>query len=108
MIVRWHNKLVRDGVLDELRAKGLHFGARPLADNEYVKFLAAKLVEEVTEFSDARSADELADVQEVLAALVSELFPNGEVERTRLAKREERGVFAERTLLLWVEESDPD
>ena len=106
--MRYHVKLVRDGVLPELRAKGLRFMARRLRDSEYVEFLTAKLEEEIREFTAAGSADEraeeLGDVQEVLAALVSELFPNGEVEAAREAKRQARGIFAERTLLLWVEE----
>ena len=102
--VHWHNKLVRDGILPEIRAKGLPFMARRLTDEEYVEFLIDKLDEETREFREARPAEELADVLEVLAALVSEMFPNGEVIRARHRKREARGAFEDRVLLLWVEE----
>ena len=102
--VRHPNKLVRDGVIPELLAKGLRFEIRQLADDEYIEFLIDKLDEETREFREARSAEELADVLEVLAALVSEMFPNGEVIRARHRKRDTRGDFTDRVLLLWVEE----
>lgn len=109
MSVRWYNKLVRDGVIPELLAKRVRFEIRHLAaDEEYVDALVTKLGEETDEFKEARTADELADVQEVLAALVSEMFPNGEVARARCRKRESRGAFADRVLLLWVEEERAD
>ena len=62
--------------------------------------LIAKLQEEVEEFSEDQSEEELADIYEVLEAILeAKSFPKENVEDVRLKKLEERGGFKKRLIL---------
>ena len=95
------DKLIRDRLPDIMRASGLTVFDRRMEPDEFIGRLKDKLVEEAAEARAATSTedliDELADVQEVVVAL---LAANGltlaEVEDRRLAKRTARGGFDER------------
>src|SRR5580700_4537909 len=71
-----YNKLVRDRIPEIIEADGHHAFTRTLDGQDYRTALLAKLVEEAREAQSA-SADELpselADVREVLQALLSTL-----------------------------------
>jgi predicted house-cleaning noncanonical NTP pyrophosphatase (MazG superfamily) len=64
-----YNKLVRDKIPAILDQKGIPYEKRIASKEEYRIELIKKLVEEVGEFSEEGSADELADVLEVMNAL---------------------------------------
>jgi predicted house-cleaning noncanonical NTP pyrophosphatase (MazG superfamily) len=102
MILRFKvDKLIRDGLPAMMQAQGLTVFARRLEEAEFVARLKDKLVEEAIEARAAASRaeliDELADVREVLLALVAATgITDEEVEARRLAKRAERGGFDER------------
>ncbi|HWA62243.1 MAG TPA: nucleoside triphosphate pyrophosphohydrolase [Caulobacteraceae bacterium] len=91
-------KLIRDGLPAIMRAQGLAVFDRVLAPDEHRAALAAKLVEEARELAEAEGPqhvlEELADVAEVMAALIDAhgLTPQA-VEAARIAKRAERGGF---------------
>jgi len=87
-------KLVRDRIPDIIRADGRECGCRIAGPEEYRSLLIAKLDEEVAEFKESGSLEELGDVMEVLVALAKE---GGWSEEDLLAenrrKRDERGGF---------------
>lgn len=83
---------------------------RVLDEAAYRQALAAKLIEESQEVAAVGSGTrqeqvkELADVYEVLDALMAATgIAREEVAAVQATRREERGGFAERLWLLWVE-----
>ena len=89
-----HDKLVRDLIPEII----LHAGKNPVTaripDEEMPDALDSKLSEEVQEYLESHSTEELADILEVLHGIA---FHRGicweEIERIRLQKRGERGGF---------------
>lgn len=104
MEIRKHNKLVRDGIPEIIRANGDHAEVDTLDDEDYIVALKQKLHEEAREAADAPSVSsliaELADVQEVIRALAdAEGFSLEEIETRRAEKERERGAFRRKLLL---------
>ena len=78
---------------------------RTLDTDEYLCELDRKLAEEVEEYLESGSLEELADVSEVLAAILrARGYTAEELIVTMDKKRKERGGFAERIYLEYVEE----
>ncbi|WP_254545558.1 nucleoside triphosphate pyrophosphohydrolase [Halomarina pelagica] len=102
---RDYDKLVRDRIPSIVEENG----ERPVthvADRaEYRRRLHAKLDEEVREFHEDESPEELADVLEVVFALAATLdVDESDLRRLREAKAADRGRFAERIVLDRVED----
>lgn len=95
-----NEKLVRDRIPEIITAEGSPSQVRTAGDTEYRERLKEKLREEVDEFCQSHSAEELADILEVVAA-VSAAFglPPQEIERIMEEKREQRGAFDKRIIL---------
>lgn len=73
---------------------------RILDDKEYVEKLIDKLCDEVGEFDEDRTADELADILEVLNALMDALhITPAQLKKARQKKAKTRGVFKKRIFL---------
>lgn len=90
-------KLIRDGLPQMMRDQGLTVFCHRLDDAAFLAALKAKLIEEAQEAAAAAPdelLEELADVSEVLATLITAagLSPEA-VESARLAKRAQRGGF---------------
>lgn len=67
---------------------------------EYRQKLKEKLQEEVTEFLEAETAEEVADVLEVIDAICDHLgIDRADVERIKTTKAAERGRFTKRIIL---------
>ncbi len=64
-----YNKLVRDKIPEILDKKGVLYEKRIASENEYRIELMKKLAEEVTEFSEVKNSEELADIIEVTESL---------------------------------------
>ncbi len=93
-------KLVRDRIPELIRRNGGEPRTRRLSDEEFAIALARKLVEEAEEFAVTPTAEELADMLEVVYALMRQIGTSvDEVETLRLAKAAERGAFDKRLLL---------
>jgi len=87
-------KLVRDKIPDLIRANGADPVVWRATDEEYCDLLLHKLREEVQEFLEAKSLEELADVLEVVQTLATALgFEPKDLERMRARKASERGGF---------------
>jgi predicted house-cleaning noncanonical NTP pyrophosphatase (MazG superfamily) len=99
-------KLVRDKIPELVESQNKKATVRILTDdNEYLNFLLSKLVEEATELANAKSEDnqleELADVLEVVEAIiVLKKLNQSDISKIQDQKRQERGGFKERLLML--------
>jgi predicted house-cleaning noncanonical NTP pyrophosphatase (MazG superfamily) len=93
-----YNKLVRDKIPEILDKKGVYYEKRIAGLEEYKLELVKKLEEEIKEFLEDNSIDELADILEVIMAL-KKLPEYVNVEDVRIKKKEERGGFDERIIL---------
>ena len=99
-----HNKLVRDKIPEIIRAEGHDPHTLVLDREEYGQALLEKLREEVAEFSESHSIGEMADILEVLAALIRlEGFAPEALKAVRQEKREKNGAFRRRIFLTTVD-----
>lgn len=96
-----YNKLIRDKIPEVCLKNGKVAVTRELIEQEYEEFLLMKLREECDEFVESGSVEELADILEVMNAIFQvKCISFKEVEELRLKKREERGGFDKRLLLI--------
>ena len=65
-----YNKLVRDRIPEIIKAAGKKCICSVLSEEEYLERLNAKLSEELAEYQESKSLDELADLLEVMEAVV--------------------------------------
>lgn len=95
-----YDKLVRDKIPDIIRSKGREPMTHVAGDAEYREKLIAKLFEELEEFRKDESVEELADVLEVIDAIVAyKRFSRDDIERVKANKAAERGGFGARVIL---------
>jgi predicted house-cleaning noncanonical NTP pyrophosphatase (MazG superfamily) len=96
-----YNKLVRDRIPEIIEASGKKAVYQATTtDEEYIKFLKDKLMEEVNEFLESDDTAELADMGEVMHAILEYKGVSVETfQRIRLEKLEKRGGFKKRLLL---------
>ena len=100
-----YNKLVRDRIPEIIEKAGKTCTTEILSTDEYIKMLDAKLNEELQEYQDSKSMEELADLMEVIRAVaVARGSSLDEIEQIRRKKAEKRGGFDERILLVEVQE----
>lgn len=93
-----YNKLVRDKIPEILDDKGVPYEKRIASPEEYRSELIKKLEEEIQEFTEDPSSEELADIIEVVEAL-KKLPDYASVEEIRKKKAEARGAFDQRIIL---------
>ena len=93
-----YNKLVRDKIPEILDKKGITYEKRIASKKEYKIALIKKLEEETQEFQEEGSPEELADVLEVVKALLK-LPDYKNVEKIRIQKEKERGSFNKKIIL---------
>ena len=101
----YYDKLVRDKIPQILKEKEKDFVVYKAADCDYFPYLKRKLIEEVDEFLKSPSLKELADVQEVVNALLKEMdYVQADLRRERAIKIEENGAFEEHWILAEVKD----
>lgn len=102
-----YNKLVRDKIPEVIQASGGHPVTRILDDREFYRELLSKLKEEVNEFLESEEPEEIADIYEVLDAIICFRGVRAEEIRTlQNQKRLDRGGFNQRIFLNGVEEKE--
>ena len=95
-----YNKLVRDNIPDIIKKHGDSCLTHIADDQEYEQSLKAKLQEEVKEFLEDISQEEMADILEVLYAFADlKKFDKQTVEKLRQDKATKRGAFKKRIIL---------
>jgi predicted house-cleaning noncanonical NTP pyrophosphatase (MazG superfamily) len=95
-----YDKLVRDRIPDIIRRDGKEAVTHSADDKEYWTKLQEKLREEVDEFLEHGTTEELADILEVIDAICTHMgFDMVEIDRIKNKKRQERGGFSKRIIL---------
>lgn len=99
-----HKKLVRDKIPQIIAADGKKANIRILNDDEYLKELIKKLKEEASEFEADNSAEELADIYELVISIRERIGVDAEdLENIRSAKAVKNGRFKDKIFLESVE-----
>lgn len=95
-----YHKLVRDKIPEVIRRDGGSVSAHKAMDFEYWPKLKEKLLEEVGEFNRDETPEELADILEVLDAIMKyKNFSADQIRRIKEEKAEVRGRFEDRIIL---------
>lgn len=96
----YYQKLVRDKIPEIIAATGKTCQTRILSREEYIAKLDEKLSEELAEYQESKSLEELADLLEVMqAAVKARGYTWNELLQVRDEKRAKRGGFEDRILL---------
>lgn len=105
-----YNKLVRDKIPEEINKKGdRKANYRILNDKEYIEELDKKLFEEAHEFVEEHSVEELADLMEVIGAIMKiKDISLEDVQKEREIKNYKKGKFENRIFLIDVEQEYAD
>ena len=100
-----YNKLVRYKIPKIIAESGKTCKTETLSDEQYIKMLNKKLLEEVREYLENESVEELADIGEVMHAILAyKNVSTQEFHRVRMEKRSSRGGFEDKILLKEVTE----
>ena len=95
-----HNKLVRDRIPEIIASSGKTCVTEVLPNDAYIQVLDAKLSEELAEYQQSKSLEELADLLEVMGAVVKARgYTWDDLTRVRKEKRAQRGAFEQRIFL---------
>lgn len=101
-----YNKLIRDKIPEIIEAAGKQCLIEHMNEPEYIEALDAKLNEELAEYQKDKSLEELADLLEVMyAVVIARGYSIDELEKVRKEKAEKRGGFEKRLRLKGVIES---
>jgi len=94
------NKLVRDNIPEIIKKTGKIPITHIANDEEYWNKLKEKLQEEVNEFCDDSSKDEIADILEVISAICDfKKFDKNELELLRAERAKEKGGYKNKVIL---------
>ena len=100
MSIKAYDKLVRDRIPEIIQADGKRYVVETLSDEGYLSLLDRKLDEELAEYQESKSLEELADLLEVVRAVVKTRgWTMEELEQVRAEKAAERGGFEKKILL---------
>jgi len=98
-----YNKLVRDKIPEIIKRQGDLPKVEVLDDDKYFDSLNQKLTEEVAEYLENFDINELADVLEVICAIVKYRgLSFNDLEKIRHEKFNERGGFDDKLFLIEV------
>jgi predicted house-cleaning noncanonical NTP pyrophosphatase (MazG superfamily) len=98
-----YNKLIRDRIPEIIEKSGKTAIVQTLENKQYHAKLNEKLSEELQEYQESKSIEELADIVEVIYAIVKTQGNSiEEFERIRIEKGGNRGYFEKKLLLVEV------
>ena len=101
-----YNKLVRDNIPDIILKDHCLPTTRVLDDEEYIKELNKKLMEEVNEYLEEENVEEMVDILEVIRAILDyKKVSYEDIEEKRAKKAKKRGAFKKKVFLEKVMES---
>lgn len=94
------NKLVRDKIPEIIESNNESCKTRILSDEEYLSELNKKIQEELNEYLESGDIEELADLEEVLRAILdAKKCSYEEFESIRTRKVDKRGAFKNKIFL---------
>jgi predicted house-cleaning noncanonical NTP pyrophosphatase (MazG superfamily) len=95
-----YDKLIRDKIPEIIKDQGKRAVIEVLDADNYKRYLDLKLGEELKEYLEADSVEELADLVEVIYAILDYKGVSREdFEKIRTSKVQKRGAFKKRLLL---------
>ena len=96
-----YNKAIRDKIPEIIEKSGNKPNIKTLSDDEFLKELENKLVEELEEYQGSKDVEELADILEVIYRIASLRGKSAEqLDEIRKGKSSERGAFEKNLFLL--------
>ena len=107
-MIKKYNKLIRDGILEIIKADGKKPYFRILNKKEYLKQIKKKILEETKELIKAKNRkeiiNEIVDIQELIDVLISELgLTKLRIQKQQKIKNKKRGRFKKRLFLIKTE-----
>lgn len=104
-MIKKYEKLVRDNIPKIIEGTSQNCSYKILSEDEFLEELKRKLVEEAVEFCNEPSMEEIADIIEVLDAIVvANDYSYDDIHKIKRDKAKERGSFFEKYFLEYVEE----
>ena len=98
--MKQYDKLIRDKIPEIIEKSGRRCKTEVLSDEECLRYLNKKLLEEANEYLESEEIEELADLEEVLRAILKlRSVSYEEFEELRNKKSDERGSFDKKLLL---------
>lgn len=95
-----YNKLVRDKIVEIIQTKGEKAAFHVANEAEYKEKLKEKLQEEVAEYLKDENEEELADILEVIDALIeANNFREEAIRKIKEEKANKKGKFKEKIIL---------
>lgn len=96
-----YNKAIRDKIPEIIKKSGFDCNLEKLSDDEFLKKLQEKLLEEVSEYNESKSHEELADILEVIYQIAKlSGISKEQLEEIRTKKNKERGGFDQNLFLI--------
>ena len=94
-------KAIRDKIPEIIKKSGYDYNIKKLSNSEFLVELEKKLGEELEEYNQSKSVEELADILEVIYR-ISELTGTSkeQLEQLRTKKAQDRGAFDENLFLI--------
>jgi len=104
-MIKVYNKAIRDKIPEIIESSGASCLVEVLDDEKFIEELVLKLEEEIEEFKESTSIEELCDLIEI-AFRIAELngVSNEDFEKMREKKNLVRGKFAKNLFLIQVNE----
>ena len=100
-----YNKLVRDRIPEILDEEGKEDSIVRCEEDDILAYAKKKLLEEAMEFVENPSAEEAADIIEILKFLCSRMgVYEIQVEAAGISKYARKGGFNQKYILEWVKE----
>ena len=108
--MKTYNKLVRDKIPEIIKNNGAKaVNTKILSDEEYLISLNTKLEEELKEYLESGEVEELADLEEVLRAILdAKKVTYDDFETIRKSKVIKRGAFKKKLFLESVSDKNDD
>ena len=104
-MAKQYHKLIRDKIPEIIARTGKTCKTEILSDDNYLALLDEKLGEELAEYQESKSLEELADLLEVMeAVVVARGYSWEQLLSIKTEKKAARGGFEEKLLLLEVSE----
>ncbi len=98
--MKQYDKLIRDKIPEIIKESGRNCKVEVLSDEECMKYLNKKLLEEANEYLESGEVEELADLEEVLRGILKlKGVSYDDFEKIRNEKVEKRGAFDKKLLL---------
>ncbi len=95
-----YNKLIRDNIPLILQQKNIIAKTHIADEKEYAQKLLEKLDEEVKEYTKDQTINEMADIFEVISAILEQQkWTIEQVIDVQQKKREEKGAFTKKIIL---------